>query len=302
MQPGRPTRLESRLTAGRFAITAELAPPHGTDTDRILAMADRLSPGVDAFNVTDNQNARLRLSPVTLGHLLAERGHEVVLQVTCRDRNRLAIQSELLGAWRLGLRNVLALTGDHMGSGDHPEAKPVFDLDSLTLIRTVGRMAEGFDLVDRPLAGAPAFFCGAAVACDQSPRPLALLRFRKKIRAGARFFQTQAIFHPASVLPFVEIARNEGVFLLGGIFIMHSRKVLEHIVNKVPGLLVPDEVRRRLESAGDVAAEGVEVAAEAMRELAATCHGVHIMTAGREELIEAVIRKAGIPRPRPDGG
>ncbi len=296
MAPDRPTRLESRLRAGAFTLTAELAPPRGTDTERSVATADRIAPLVDAFNVTDNQNARLRLSAVAFGHLLAERGHEVILQVTCRDRNRLAIESDLLGAWRLGLRNLLALTGDHLGSGDHPGAKPVFDLDSLNLIRTVDRMAEGFDSVDRPLAGAPAFFCGAAVACDQSPRELALLRFRKKIRAGARFFQTQAIFHPGSVIPFMEVARGEGVFLLGGIFILHSRKVLEHIVTKVPGLQVPDDVRRRLDSAGDVAAEGVEVAAETLRELSGLCHGVHVMTAGREDLIPKVIERSGVTR------
>ncbi len=271
MAPDRPSRLESRLRAGAFTLTAELAPPRGTDTERSVAAADRIAPLVDAFNVTDNQNARLRLSPVAFGHLLAERGHEVILQVTCRDRNRLAIQSDLLGAWRLGLRNLLALTGDHMGSGDHPGAKPVFDLDSLTLIRTVG--PDGRRI--RP--GGPPAWPGRppSSAARQSPAISPLAHWRccasaRRSGPGRVSSRPRRSSTPASVVPFVEMARGEGVFLLGGIFILHSRKVLDHIVTKVPGLRVPDDVLQRLNSAGDVVAEGVAVAAETLRELSGT--------------------------------
>ncbi len=289
-----PSSLAAKLSEGRFVVTAELAPPRGADPAEALALADSLAGLADAFNVTDNQNARLRLSSLALSRLLLERGHEPVWQVTCRDRNRLALQSDMLGAWSLGVRNVLVLTGDHVTSGDHPDAAPVFDLDSIQLLAAVASLNAGSCLAGKPLKGAPAFFAGAALACEQEPRAMALARFRKKIRAGARFFQTQAVFDPGALAPFMEIAAGEGVHILAGVLLLHSAAMVDYINKKVPGLKVPEGIGKRIASAPDQVEAGLDVAAELMSRLRPSAHGLHLMTAGRDRLIPAMLSRAGL--------
>ncbi len=274
-------------------MTAEIAPPRGTEVAGSLELADSLAPLVDAFNVTDNQNARLRLSPLAFSRLLIERGHEPIFQITCRDRNRLALQSDLLGAWSLGVRNVLALTGDDVTAGDHPDAAAVFDLDAVQLLAAITSLNAGRDMVGRPLKGATGFFGGAALACEQKPRELALLRFRKKAAAGARFFQTQALFDPQALRPFHQEAARLGVFILGGILLLHSVRMIDYINRKVPGLSIPEEVSRRVSLAPDPVEAGLDEAARLIRECRPLCHGIHLMTAGRDELLPELLRRAG---------
>jgi methylenetetrahydrofolate reductase (NADPH) len=302
MRPGDASLLHRKLAAGHFVVTAEIGPPKGTDVDPSLALASALAPRVDAFNVTDNQNARLRLSPLALCRLLIERGLEVIHQATCRDRNRLALQSDLLGAWALGIRNVLALTGDHITAGDHPDAAPVFDLDSIQLLSAISFLNGGRDLSGKPLKGSPSFFAGAALAPSQEPRELALLRFRKKISAGARFFQTQAVFGAEPLAPFREVARGEGVYLVAGVLLLHSPRVVEYIDRNVPGLRIPPETGRRIRHAKDPLEAGLDEACRIIGECREACHGVHLMTAGRDDLLPGLIeRLASDTSPLPAG-
>jgi methylenetetrahydrofolate reductase (NADPH) len=289
-----PSPLSRTLAGGGFAVTAELAPPRGTEVAGALNLASGLAPLVHAFNVTDNQNARLRLSPLAFSRLLVERGLEPVFQITCRDRNRLALQSDLLGAWALGITNVLALTGDAITAGDHPDAAAVFDLDSLQLLGAISALNNGHDLAGRPLKGSPRFFAGAALACEQQPVELALLRFGKKIAAGARFFQTQALFDAGALRPFRETARREGVFIIGGILLLHSVKMIDYINRKVPGLRIPDKIARKVSGSKDPVSTGIDEAAKVIRACRGVCQGVHLMTAGRDDLLPELLRRADL--------
>lgn len=265
------------------------------DLEPALHLASELAGFVDAFNVTDNQNARLKLSPMAISHRLIEEGHDVIYQITCRDRNRLALQSDLLGAWSLKIRNVLALTGDHVTAGDHPDTAPVFDLDSIQLLSTIASLNTGRDMAGRELTGVPSFFPGAALACDQQPIELQMIRFRKKAAAGARFFQTQAVFGASSLRPFLEEADKRGIFIIGGILLIHSTSMIEYIKKNVPGLEIPDDVAARISSSADPVEAGLEEAQRIIEECRPFCHGIHLMAAGREKMLVDLVRRAGLP-------
>lgn len=199
-----PSNLRSKLSRGEFVVTAEVCPPKGCDTSFFLKQSRDLCGIVDAINVTDNQGANMRISPLAASVLLLRDGIEPILQLTCRDRNRLALQSELLGAAALGIANILALTGDHIYFGDHKEAKTVFDLDSVQLLESIKCLESGFDLSGKCLDGIPTFFSGSAAAPEAEPFELTLFKLRKKAAAGASFFQTQAIFNPGKLQRFAD--------------------------------------------------------------------------------------------------
>jgi 5,10-methylenetetrahydrofolate reductase len=286
--------LEEKLRAGEFVITAEIAPPHGTDVGAALETVSSIAGVIDAVNVTDNQNSRLKLSSLVFSHIMYDRGYEVIFQLACRDRNRLALQSDLLGAWSLGIRNILAISGDHITAGGHPETAAVFDLDSIQLLSVISSMNSGSDMSGKSLSGSPDFFPGAALACENQPTSLQLMRFRKKIGAGARFFQTQAIFDPSNLEAFMRIAEKEGVFILSGILLLHSPSMIDFVNRKIPGLRVPEEVTRRIASAADPLEAGIEEAARQIREFRNLGHGVHLMTPGREKLVPEILERAGL--------
>lgn len=284
-----PANLESRLSRGEFVVTAEVCPPKGCDPSLFLQQARNLRGIVDAINVTDNQGANMRISPVAAAALLVREGIEPILQLTCRDRNRLALQSELLGAAALGIRTILALTGDHLSFGDHKEAKTVFDLDSVQLLEAIKCLENGADLAGKRLEGAPAFFYGAAAAPEAEPFELTLFKLKKKAAAGARFFQTQAVFNPDKLERFSDSVKPLGVKIITGILLLKSAGMARFINKNIPGLRVPDDLIAELENSPDPAVTGVEIACRLARAVKPWSDGVHIMAMGREEVIPEIV-------------
>ncbi|MBI5598927.1 MAG: methylenetetrahydrofolate reductase [Deltaproteobacteria bacterium] len=287
--------LKKALDGGGFVITAEICPPRGSDTAGFLAKARLLKDRIVAANVTDNQRAVMRLSSLACSVLLLREGVEPVFQMTCRDRNRLAVQSDLLGAWVLGIRNILALTGDHVSFGDHREAKAVYDLDSVQLVHTVDVLNHGKNLKDRALGNGTGFFLGAVVAPGAEPFEPEWIKFRKKVEAGARFFQTQAIFDMERFKRFFDDAETFGAKILGGILLLKSAKMAHYLNSNVPGVKVPRELVEELEKAPEGGAQlekGIEIAARQVKELKGFCHGAHIMAIGQEESVPKIIAMA----------
>lgn len=282
------SNLQQQLAAGQFAVTAEIAPPKGTDVSAALAKARALEH-VAAVNVTDNQGANMRMSPLAMAALLVREGVEPIMQLTCRDRNRMALQSDLLGAAALGVENLLLLSGDHARFGDHPAARSVFDLDSVQLMEVVGNLNSGRDMAGKALAGVPRFFPGAAVTPEAEPFELMFQKFEKKVDAGARFFQTQAVFDPASLERFMVAARPFEVPVLVGVLLVKSAAMARFLNENIPGVRVPGHLIERLEGAADPLEEGVAIARELVGRAREMCQGVHLMTLGFEERIPDIL-------------
>ena len=283
------SRLQNNLQLGKFTITAEVCPPKGCDCGRFLEVSKGLRGLIDAINVTDNQGANMRISPLAPAALLLREGIEPILQLTCRDRNRLALQSELLGAAALGVTNILALTGDHISFGDHSSGKPVFDLDSVQLLQVIGGLNGGHDMAGKKLEGTTCFYAGAAAAPAAEPFPLTTMKLEKKIAAGARFLQTQAIFEPEQMVRFREATCAMDVKVIAGILLLKSAPMARFVNSNIPGLKVPDAIIEELANADDPLAKGVEIARRQAVELAPHCDGLHIMAMGREELIPEIL-------------
>lgn len=277
-----------------FIVTSELTPPKGPNHENVLKAADSMAPFVDAINVTDGQSAVMRMGSLAVCRLLADRGMEPVFQLTCRDRNRIALQSELLNAFGLGIRNVLCLTGDHVALGDHPDAKQVFDLDSVSLLWAVQRLNEGFDMRENALNGATELCAGAVVNPNASPIEPQLLKMERKIQAGARFFQTQAVFDVSKLGPFVDLARRMNVPLLAGILLLKTPALARYVNERVPGVEIPENLITELERSADPTKTGIEIAARIIVESKEVCRGVHIMAGGREDLVKEILEKAGV--------
>jgi len=281
--------LKEELESGRFVITAEICPPRGTDVTSFMEKARLLKGKIAAANVTDNQRAVMRLSSLACSVLLLKEGIDPVFQVTCRDRNRLALQSDIMGAWVLGVRNVLALTGDHVAFGDHREAKAVFDIDSVQLVGVINGLNHGRNMKDTELRGKTDFYIGAVVAPEANPWEPEGIKFQKKISSGARFFQTQAIFDMEKFKRFFEKTRDSGVKVLGGILLLKSAKMAHYLNKNVPGVNVPQNLIDELESSTDELKKGIEIASRQVMELKGFCHGAHIMAIGQEESVVEII-------------
>jgi 5,10-methylenetetrahydrofolate reductase len=290
------SKLAESIAAGKFVVTAEVGPPKGTDVTHLLEMAELVRDHVDAVNVTDQQSSVMTLGSLTVCHLLNQRGIEPVFQVTCRDRNRIALQSDLLSAAVMGIENVLCLTGDYVTLGDHPQAKPVFDLDSVSLLQTVGVLQEGHDLAGKSLQGAPTFFPGAVVSPGSKPLDPQIAKMEKKIAAGARFFQTQAVYDPAQFESFMRQVEHLNVPILVGIILLKSAGMARFMTNNVAGVSVPDPLIEEIGSAAkpDRPAKAIEIAARLIREVKDMCQGVHIMTLGWERYVPQLLEEAGL--------
>ncbi len=299
------SHLQAVLQRGRFAVTAEIGPPRGANVAPIRRKARLLRDWVDAANVTDSQSAVVRL-PSWAGCLVAmQEGVEPVMQIQCRDKNRIALQSDLLGAAALGIPNVLLLTGDHPRFGDHPDAKAVFDLDSIQLIWTARTMREQRKLLSgRDLRPAPDWFIGAVENPFAPPLQWRAERLGKKIAAGAQFCQTQFIFDVPTFTKFMEHVRDLGLdkrcFILAGVGPIKSLRALEHMRREVPGMYVPDEVVRRLRGVPDdrVAAEGMQLCSEIITQIKTIpgVAGTHVMAFNWEDAIPEILQRAGLPR------
>ncbi|MDA8429709.1 MAG: methylenetetrahydrofolate reductase [Geobacteraceae bacterium] len=284
-----PTVLSRKMGDNSFIITAELAPPHGSDMSTFLRMAAFVAAHVDAINITDNQGANMRMTPLTAAALLVREGIEPIMQLTCRDRNRLALQSDLLGAAAMGINNLLALTGDDIGCGDHRQGRAVFDLDSVLLLRTIQALNAGRDMNGKALAGHTSFFTGAAAAPEVEPFAATRPKLAKKSAAGARFFQTQAIFDPQRLAGFCSTVQPLNVKVIAGVLVLKSAKMADFINRNIPGLKIPAAVVERLASAADPAAEGVRIATELALQCRELCDGVHLMAMGRDEVVPEIV-------------
>ncbi len=289
--------LQPLFETGKFVVTAEVGPLKGTDTTEIEEVAELLRGKVDATNVTDQQSSVMRLGSLAACHLLKERGLDPVFQITCRDRNRLALQSDLLSAYVLGIDNVLAITGDLPLLGDHPQAKPVYDLDSVQLLWVIKRLNEGYDMVGNELKGKPNFFPGAVVnpgADTRAALELQLVKMEKKIEAGARFFQTQAVYDPDAFAKFMKRAEGFNIPVLAGIIPLKSAGMARFMNKNVAGVFVPEELIEKMAEAEDKAQTGIEIAADIIKELKDMCQGVHVMAIGWEKKVPAVLDAAGL--------
>jgi methylenetetrahydrofolate reductase (NADPH) len=280
--------LSEQLGNGQFVVTAEIAPPKGTDLSGALAAVEKLT-GITAVNVTDNQGANMRLSSLALAARLQQQGTETVLQLTCRDRNRMALQSDLLGAASFGIENLLLLSGDHSKFGDHPDSRPVFDLDSVQLLDMAAGLMAGTDMAGKSLDGVPEFFPGAAVNPAAEPFELMFQKVAKKVDSGARFFQTQSVFDRETLERFMLAMQPLQVPVIAGVLLIRSSRMARFLNDNIPGVQVPETLVQRLDSAEDPLAEGVEIAREAVAWARDHCQGVHLMTLGHEDKIPAIL-------------
>ncbi len=292
------SRFKEALNSGKFVITSEIAPPKGTNLQKMLHHIDLLKDKVDALNVTDHQSSVMRFP--SLGGCLAikEKGGEAIMQMTCRDRNRMALEADLLFAYSRGIGNVLCLTGDAVPVGDHKEAKGVFDLDSLQLLKAVRQLAAGQDLGGNKLEGAVDFCAGAIVTPEANPIEPQLIKFEKKVEAGAEFFQTQAIYDLENFTKFMEYARKFKTKILAGIVLLSSARMAKYMTENVPGIFVPQNLIDELSKAPkeQMLAKGIEIAGRTIAALkkSAICDGVHIMAIGREEVVPDILAAAGL--------
>ena len=297
------SRLERALESGRFAVTAELNPPDSADPESVYERAIVLAEVCDGINATDASGANVHMSSVGVCALLTRAGYEPVMQISCRDRNRIALQGDLLGAAAMGVRNVLCLTGDGVETGDHPEANPVFDLDSVTLLQTARSMCEnGRFMSGRELEVAPRFFLGAAANPFVPPFDYRPARLAKKVRAGANFIQTQFCFDVPRLQQFMQAVRDLGlvekVSILVGVGPLRSARAAEWMRNNVPGVYIPDAIIARLKgvSADRQSAEGKRLCVEIIgqvREISGVS-GVHVTAYRQEELVAEIIHEAGL--------
>ena len=287
--------LEEKLKNGKFVITSEVGPPKGTNILPHIEEAEKLRSRIDAFNVTDIQSSVMRLGSLAVCRLLFEKGVEPVFQLTCRDRNRLALQSDLLSASVLGIRNVLILTGDHTVLGDHPQAKPVFDLDSVSLLEAAKGLMAGKDMVGNELDGKPDFFPGAVVSPGYQPIELQVMKMDKKIEAGARFFQTQAVYDIRSFENFMKETSRFNVPVLAGIVLLKSAGMAKFMNENVAGVSVPENYIKMMASADkkDRSRISIQIAAELIRGMKDMCSGIHMMPLGWDRHVPAVLEEAG---------
>jgi len=282
--------------AGEFLVTAEVAPPKGGNPTHMIEMAATLKGRVHAVNITDGSRAVMRMSSLVASAILLQNGIEPICQMACRDRNRIALQADLMGAHALGIRNILALTGDPVKAGDHPDAKGVFDLEAVRLLQLIQKMNQGFDCNDKPLTdGATDLFVGAAVDPQCGSWSGLQNRFERKIEAGAQFFQSQLITDFERLEKFMDkIASVHKKPILAGIFLLKSAKNAQFINRCVPGVNIPEHIIDRLAKATDPLEEGVKIAAEQVQIARQLCHGVHMMAIKREDLIPKILDLAGV--------
>ncbi|MDD3777311.1 MAG: methylenetetrahydrofolate reductase [Actinomycetota bacterium] len=297
-QPG---TFQKSLDEGKFTITCEIGPPKGVNVQEIYDTANLLKGLVDGINVTDLQSSVMRLGSLATCHLLTDMGLDPIFQLTCRDRNRLALQSDLLSAYVLGIRNILALTGDHVSVGDHPESKPVNDLDSVSLLWTAGRLEQGYDIAGNPLDGSPSFFKGAVVNPGADTEPaleLQLIKMKKKIEMGAQFFQTQAIFEADVFEKFMERVHQLKleVPVMAGVILLKSDKMANYMNKFVPGIFVPPSIMDKMAQSQDKVTTCLEILVDLINKIKPVCAGIHIQALGWEKHVPRLLEMLGIEK------
>jgi methylenetetrahydrofolate reductase (NADPH) len=282
------------LAEEKFIITTDVIPPKGTDLSGMLDRLKSVSGLVDAVNAVDMPSSAMRVGALPVAAILKKRGFEPILQMTCRDRNRLALQAELLGAGLLGIKNILALTGDDMELGDDPDAKPVFDLDSIGLLKAAGALEQGHDLAGNALKGTFDFCIGAAIDPGKSPSDREIDRMGQKIEAGADFFQTQPIFDTVTFADFMEKAPKTRPPVLAGILLLKSARMARFMNEKVPGVDIPEPLVVKMEKSEHPAEVSIGIAAGIIKEIKELCDGIHIMNVNWEDKVPRVLEAAGL--------
>ncbi|HBU07902.1 MAG: 5,10-methylenetetrahydrofolate reductase [Omnitrophica WOR_2 bacterium RIFOXYB2_FULL_45_11] len=286
---------KEKIQAGKFILTSEVGPPKGIESGRILEDVELVRGRVDAINVTDLQSSVMRLGSLAVSIRLKEKGFEPVYQVTCRDRNRLALQSDILSAANFGIENILALTGDHPKLGDHPHAKAVFDIDSVQLIQVIRRLEQGLDMAGKKLEGVlPKFCVGAVVNPGSDPLEPQIMKMEKKIDAGAEFFQTQAVYDLKSFENFLSKTKHLKTTVIAGIVLLKSAGMAKYMNENVAGISVPDNLINEMRDTKDKQAQSIEIAARLIKELKPMCQGIHIMPIGWDKLVPKVLDAAGL--------
>jgi len=286
---------KEKLQSGKFMVTSEIGPPKGIEVRQLLEDVELIHSHVDAINVTDLQSSVMRLGSLAVCSLLKQRGFEPIYQLTCRDRNRLALQSDILSAAALGIENLLILTGDHPALGDHPEAKPVFDLDSVQLVQVIKKLQEGSDMKGNKLIGrAPKFCMGAVVNPGADPLEPQILKMEKKIAAGAEFFQTQAVYDVQIFENFLSKTKHLKTKILAGVVLLKSAGMARYMNENVAGVSVPDNLIKDMEEAKDKTAQSVEIASGLIKELRPMCSGIHIMPIGWNKVVPLVLEASGL--------
>ena len=276
-------------------LTSEVGPDKGIHTERLLLDAELIRNKVDAINVTDLQSSVMRLGSLTVSFLLKQKGFEPIYQLTCRDRNRLALQSDLLSAAALGIQNILIATGDHPSLGDHPQAKPVFDLDSVQLLQVVKKLEAGFDMQGNKLEGeAPKFCVGAVVNPGSDPLILQIMKMEKKIIAGAEFFQTQAVFDVKIFEEFISKIKHQKVPIMAGIVLLKSAGMARYMNKNVAGISVPESLIAEMDTSKDKIATSIEIASRLIKQLKPMCRGIHIMPIGWDKIVPQVLKASGL--------
>jgi len=289
--------LAAKIAAKRFVVTGELTPPKGTDLTKLFATAELLRGSVDALNITESPRARMAMDPRAVGKLLQDRGIEVIVQVTSRDRNRIAVQSDLLGAAALGLRNFVFMGGDSPAGGDHPDAKPVFDLTASGLLAAAESLRNGRDYAGNVLQGTPDLFLGATANPGATRFDAEIENTRRKIDAGAMLLQTQAVYHVDQLKRFIDALKPDGVAILAGIIPLKSEKSGPWLNANLPGVSVPADLLEAMEAAakeGRTRECGIELAARLIQEMQDVAQGVHIMAIGGEAEVPEILRQSGV--------
>lgn len=284
-----------KLRQGRFVFTAEVAPPKGIDLSKVFHELDRVQDCVDAVNVTELQGANMRASSLAVSHLLIDRGIEPIFQLTASARNRLAVQAEVLSAYLLGIRNILLLGGDPPSAGDHKDAKPVYDLDTIGLFKTVRTLKSGRDLAGHALEGTPKdFFVGGALNPGASDFEAERKKMREKIEHGCEFFQTQAIFEPREFVKFINRIAPIQVPVIAGVILLKSAKMARYMNEHVPGISVPESLIQEIDEANDKEKKAVEIAMRLIEGLKPYVQGIHLMPVGWSHLVREIITEVGV--------
>jgi 5,10-methylenetetrahydrofolate reductase len=289
-------KFRDKLKRGEFVYTTEIGPPKGVSMSGIFDELELVRGRVDAINVTDQQSAVMRLGSVAASRLLIEKGYEPICQVTCRDRNRIALQSDVLSAYALGIQNILIMTGDHPLLGDHPDAKPVYDLDSVELLHVIRELHKGSDLAGKKLSSSPSFCVGAVVNPGAEPLEPEIIKMEKKVAGGAVFFQTQAIFDVRKLENFVYNIRHvmPKIKLLGGIVPLSSVKMARYMNANIPGVSIPEETIVRLEKGANITSESVAIAADLVAGIREICDGIHFMPIRANHLVAMILDRIGV--------
>ena len=291
-------RITELFNRGEFVITSEIGPPKGCNLDHLLHEVDEYLRDVTAINVTDSQSSKMRMGSLATCKMLKDKGFESIFQITCRDRNRIALQSDILSAACFGIDNLLLLTGDHTVMGDTPQAKPVFDLDSISLLHTVGQLEKGVDLGGNELEGDPPKFAkGAVVSPCSDSVDVQLAKMERKVEAGAEYFQTQAIFEPEKFIKFMDKAKQFGVPVMLGLIIPKNAGMVNYMNNNIAGISVPPDIIEELKADKEKTAAGitgVEIVARIIKECKPYCQGVHIMALGWEDKVPSLLKQAGL--------